>query len=163
AVVQDLHYTYDPAGNITRIGDKSLARLSNSGPADNASSDYTYDAIYRLIEATGREHIGQTSRVFDPPDSNRRDYPFAGLVDFLADPNDFQAMQPYTERYEYDAVGNFQTRRHTANVNGWTRSYEFTAVSLIEPSKQSNRLTKTSLGNGLAFPESYIYDDAQGN
>ena len=31
--------------------------------------DYTYDAIYRLIEAKGREHIGQTARL---PNSPRR-------------------------------------------------------------------------------------------
>ena len=45
-------------GNIIRIADASLARLSSSGPADNLPSDYTYDAVYRLIEATGPEHAG---------------------------------------------------------------------------------------------------------
>src|SRR5205823_1964731 len=88
AFVQDLHYTYDPAGNITRIADTSLARLSSTGPADNAPCDYTYDAIYRLIEAKGREHTGQTAHDFNPPDGNRRDFPFFGAH---AHPNDLQA------------------------------------------------------------------------
>src|SRR5262249_16082990 len=156
-VVQDLHYTYDPAGNISRIDDTSLARLSPS-VIDNAPSDYTYDAIYRLIEASGREHIGQTAHDFNP--QNRRDYDFVGLADFMAHPNDLQAMSRYTERYKYDRVGNFQFMRHIANGSGWTRDYEYKAGSLIEPGKKSNRLTKTT-ANG--FAETYSYTDALGN
>jgi RHS repeat-associated protein len=162
SVVQDLHYTYDPAGNLTRIADTSLARLSNSGPADNAPSDYTYDAIYRLVEATGREHIGQTARVFNPPDGNRRDYPFSGLTDFIAHPNDLQAMRLYTEQYDYDPVSNFKSMRHVANGGSWTRDYEYQAASLIEPAKQSNRLTKTTVGNGATNSETYTYTDSHG-
>ena len=156
-VVQDLHYTYDPAGNITRITDDSLRRLSSTGPADNAPSDYTYDASYRLIEATGREHIGQTAHDFNP--QNRRDYDFVGLADFVAHPNDLQAMRRYSERYEYDAVGNFAFMRHVANGGSWIRGYEYNETSLIEQAKQSNRLTKTTVGNHV---ESYTYKDTQG-
>src|SRR5206468_4962951 len=137
-LVQDLYYTYDPAGNITRIADKALARLSNSGPPDNAPCDYTYDAIYRLTEATGREHIGQTAHDFNP--QNRRDYDIVGLLDFIAHPNDFQAMRRYTERYEYDAVGNFRFMRHSADNGNWTREYKYEADSLTEPARRSNRL-----------------------
>jgi RHS repeat-associated protein len=161
-VVQEIYYTYDPAGNISRIADTSLTRLSSTGPADNAPCDYTYDAIYRLTEATGREHIGQAARVFDPPDGNRRDYPFAGLADFIAHPNDLQAMRRYTELYKYDAVGNFEFMRHITNGGGWTRDYEYAAASLIESVKQSNRLTKTTIGNGNTFPEAYTYTDTFG-
>ena len=78
----------------------------------------------------GREHIGQTAHDFNP--QNRRDYDFAGLADFIAHPNDLQAMRHYTERYEYDAVGNFQFMRHIANGGSWTRGYEYDAPSLIE-------------------------------
>ena len=35
--------------------------------------DYAYDAIYRLIETKGREHIGQMAFDFDPPNANFRD------------------------------------------------------------------------------------------
>jgi RHS repeat-associated protein len=155
-VVQDLCYTYDPAGNITRIEDEAIAGLSSTGPADNGPCEYTYDAIYRLIEATGREHIGQTTHDLKPVNGNQRDYPFAGL----AHPNDLQAMQRYTERYEYDAADNFQSMRHIANGGSWTRDYEYNAASLIEPDNKSNRLTRTTLGNA---PEIYTYVDAQGN
>ncbi len=113
------------------------------------------------IEATGREHIGQTAHNFNL--ENRRDYDFAGLADFIAHPNDLQAMRRYTERYEYDAVGNFQFMRHIANGGSWTRGYEYDEASLIETTKKSNRLTKTTVGNGANFPETYTYTDAHGN
>jgi len=74
-----------------------------------------------------------------------------------------QAMRNYTERYEHDGVGNFQLMRHIANGDGWTRGYEYTEASLLEPSKQSNRLTRTTVGNGLNHVEAYTYTDAQGN
>jgi RHS repeat-associated protein len=159
-VVQDLHYIYDPVGNITRMADTSLARLSSTGPEDNAPCDYIYDAIYRLIESTGREHIGQTAHNFSPPDGNRRDWPFFGSH---AHPNDLQAMRRYWEQYEHDAVGNFMTMRHIANGGGWIRDYDYNAASLLEPTKTSNRLTKTTVGNGVNFPEDYAYTDAQDN
>ena len=111
ATVQDLRYTYDPAGNITRITDDALPVIVHGSQQVTPVSDYTYDAIYRLIEATGREHIGQTAHDFDPLDGNFRDYPFAGLG---AHPNDLQALRNYTEQYEYDAVGNFENLIHQA-------------------------------------------------
>ena len=161
AVVQDLCYTFDPAGNITRIEDAALKTIFHNGQQVEPVCDYTYDAIYRLIEAKGREHIGQTAHEFNP--QNRRDYDFVGLADFIAHPNDVQTMRRYTEQYEYDAAGNFQFIRHVANAGNWTRGYEYNEASLIEPSKQSNRLTKTTIGNGATLAETYTYTDALGN
>jgi hypothetical protein len=157
-VVQDLHYTYDPAGNITRIEDAALVTIVHGSQKVEPLCDYAYDAIYRLVEATGREHIGQTAHDFEPPDGDGRDFPFLGL---RVHPNDLQAMRRYTERYEYDAVGNFEFMRHIANGGNWTRAYQYNEASLIEPSKQSNRLTNTSVGNGVNYVEAYTYKDTQ--
>jgi RHS repeat-associated protein len=162
AVVQDLHYTYDPVGNITHIEDTALQTIIHNNEPIRPVCTYAYDAIYRLIEAQGREHIGQTAHDFTPPDGHRRDFDFAGLADFLAHPHDMQAMRNYTERYEYDPVGNFQFMRHSANGGGWTRDYEYDAASLIEETQKSNRLTKTTVGTGTNFIETYTYTDAQG-
>lgn len=159
-IVQDLCYTYDPAGNITRIEDAALKTIFFNNEQVEPICAYTYDAIYRLIEAKGREHIGQTAFDFDPVDGNRRDFPFVGLRTQL---NDAQAMSNYTESYQYDGVGNFTFMRHIATAGTWKRNYEYNAPSLIEPLKQSNRLTKTVLGNGFNFTEAYTYIDAQGN
>lgn len=159
ATVQDLRYTYDPAGNITRIEDAALKTVFHDGQQVDPTGSYTYDALYRLIEAQGREHIGQTSFGFGPSDSSYRDYPFAGNQ---AHPNDLQALRNYTERYEYDATGNFAVLRHLANSGSWTRSYDYEEASLIEPGTPSNRLTRTRVGNGLNQSETYRYTDDQG-
>src|SRR6185503_5728885 len=57
--VQNLHYTYDPAGNITHIQDDAQQTVYFRNTRVEPSNDYTYDALYRLIQATGREHLGQ--------------------------------------------------------------------------------------------------------
>ena len=160
ATVQDLRYAYDPPGNITRIVDDALKTIFHDNQQVEPVCEYTYDAIYRLIKATGREHIGQSALHLDPPNGDFRDYPFAGLT---ANANDGQVMRNYSEQYEYDAVGNFAFMRHIANGGSWTRGYEYDANSLLEPTKQSNRLTQTTIGSGLNFSETYTYTDAQGN
>ena len=57
--VQDLQYTFDPAGNITHIQDNAQDTIYFNNLTVNPSNDYTYDAIYRLTLAGGREHLGQ--------------------------------------------------------------------------------------------------------
>ena len=161
SVVQDLRYSYDPVGNITRIEDVALKTIVHAGRNVEPVGSYTYDAVYRLIEAKGREHIGQNAFDFNPPNGDYRDYPFAG---HRAHPNDLQALRNYTERYEYDSVGNFMEFAHRFNGAGWTRRYEYqeSSLRLLEAGKKSNRLTRTSVGNGLNHVESYTHD-AHGN
>ncbi|HEX8110983.1 MAG TPA: SpvB/TcaC N-terminal domain-containing protein [Kofleriaceae bacterium] len=159
SLVQDLHYSYDSAGDITRIEDAALKTTFHDGQEVKPVGTYTYDAVYRLIEATGREHISQTAFDFNPSDGNYRDYPFAGSRAHL---NDLQALCNYIELYEYDPVGNFETLAHRANGAGWTRRYDYQDNSLLEANKMSNRLTRTMVGDGLDRAESYTYD-AHGN
>jgi RHS repeat-associated protein len=159
ATVQDLNYTYDSAGNITRIKDFALNTVFNGQKVDS-TSDYTYDPLYRLTDATGQEHIGQSAFAFTPPDGNYRDYPFVG-----AQKNNLQALRNYTEHYDYDAVGNFKTMAHVAGngAGNWTRGYTYNEASLLEPAKKSNRLSQTALqANGNPPAEPYKYD-AHGN
>lgn len=156
--VQDLRYTYDPVGNITRIEDAALSTIVFNNEEIEPICEYEYDALYRLIEAHGREHIGQTAQDLNPPNDNNRDYPFAGLADFSIHPNDAQALRNYTERYEYDGVGNFTSMQHIANGGSWTRRYEYLETSLTEGTKRSNRLSRTRIGAGANPAESYLYD-----
>ena len=160
--LQDLHYTYDPVGNITHIRDDAQQTIYFRNRRVEPSSDYTYDALYRLIEATGREHLGQidgTPNVPTPPDA------FNGFHTRLDHPGDGNAMGTYVERYVYDAVGNFLRMQHRGSDpahSGWTRSYAYDEASLIEPAKQSNRLSRTMVGNGNPITERYGHD-AHGN
>jgi RHS repeat-associated protein len=159
-VVQDLSYTYDPIGNITHIQDD--ADIQNvvffKNQRIEPSADYTYDAIYRLIQSSGREQLGMSGSGLSPPSpSSYSDAPRTGLIS----PSDGNAMGIYTEQYQYDAAGNFLQLIHRganpANP-GWTRSYVYNEVSLVEPGKMSNRLTSTAISGSQPLNEPYTYD-----
>lgn len=147
AVLQDLFYTYDPVGNITRIQDDAQQTIYFNNQVVLPHWDYSYDPIYRLIAAAGREHIGQTGQPETSWDDEFR-------VN-LPHPSDGQAMRNYTEQYFYDAVGNFERLTHQAANGNWTRAYAYNEASLIEPGKQSNRLSSTTVGTRT---EPYTYD-----
>ncbi|HET6478871.1 MAG TPA: RHS repeat-associated core domain-containing protein [Actinoplanes sp.] len=143
--VQNLHYTYDPSGNITHIHDDAQQTIYFRNKRVEPSADYTYDAVYRLIEATGREHLGQVGGA--PVPSSYNDMPRVGILFSASDGN---AMGRYLERYVYDSVGNFQEMIHRGSDPahpGWTRAYVYDEPSLLEPGKHSNRLTSTTLGS----------------
>ncbi len=150
--LQDLSYTYDPTGNITHIQDDAQQTIYFNNQVVDPHNDYTYDAIYRLIHAEGREHIGQVSQ----PETTWSD-------EFrvkLPHPQNGQAMRRYTERYEYDPVGNFERMIHQTTNGNWTRTYTYNEASQLEPIKKSNRLSSTIVGraSGDLQPEIYPYD-----
>jgi RHS repeat-associated protein len=158
---QNLHYTYDPTGNITHIRDDAQQTIYFRNRRVEPSADYTYDAIYRLIVATGREHLGQAGAA--PVPGSWNDEPRTGLLFSASDGN---AMGRYLERYVYDAVGNFQKMIHRGSdpVNpGWTRVYTYDEASLLEPGKHSNRLTSTTIGATSAVYSGGGGYDAHGN
>ena len=142
--VQDLNYTYDPVGNVTHIRDDAQQRVYFRNQRVDSSGDYTYDALYRLIEATGREHLGQIGA--SPLPGSYNDNP---RVRVLLSASDGNAMSRYLERYIYDAVGNLNQIIHRGSdpaSPGWTRNFFYNEASQIEAAKQSNRLTSTTVG-----------------
>ena len=154
ATVQDLHYTFDPAGNITRIEDAALQTVFNANQQVDSVADYTYDPLYRLISATGREHVGQSAFSFAPANGNYRDYPF------VARPSKaISRLRNYTEIYAYDPLGNLLSMAHQAAGGGWTRAYSYNEASVVEPAKVSNRLSQTALqASPIPSVEKYSYD-----
>lgn len=147
--LQNVEYTYDAYGNVTRITDAANQRVFFGGAVAESGMDLTYDPLYRLIEARGREHAGQQA----DPEALRADAPGAPLPH----PSDVQALRPYTERYSYDPVGNLQRLVHLAPGGGWTRRFQYAERSLIDHSQTSNRLSSTQVGS--ASPETYEYDE----
>ena len=91
-----MRYTYDPIGNIVRIEDAAQQDIYFRNARVEPSARYGYDALSRLVRATGREHLGQGGRT--RPD---------GPVDARAalHPADGDAMGRYAERYDYDIAG----------------------------------------------------------
>lgn len=139
-ILQDLAYTFDPVGNITRQFDNAQKTVFYGGQQVEAQSDYIYDAIYRLIEGAGREHTGQVS--FGSQD-NWDD----GWCNLSLQPNSPLQLRNYTEKYFYDMVGNLTRMQHIAGATGsWTRTYQYNAAS--------NQLVKTTTG-GTSYAYTY--------
>lgn len=84
-------------------------------------TDYTYDACYRLIKASGQEHLRQATGapsgpILPSPDSS-------GQVR-LDQPGDGNAMGRYFETYTYDSTDNLLSMKHEGtdpSHPGWTR------------------------------------------
>jgi RHS repeat-associated protein len=170
--LQNLRYTYDPSGNITHIQDDAQQTIYFRNQRIEPSSDYTYDALYRLIQARGREHLGQQGNGDrNPPTAPDAFNAFHTRQDH---PNTLEAMGTYVERYVYDIVGNLLQMQHRGSDPahaGWTRAYTHAETSLIEDGsggalpKTSNRLSRTTLNpNGVQPPQVEPYQhDRHGN
>ncbi|MBO9545435.1 SpvB/TcaC N-terminal domain-containing protein [Caulobacter sp.] len=140
ARLQDDRYWYDPVGNVTRIAHAAEAqRIWNGGlaPPDN---DYTYDSLYQLRVATGRQQAGMTAA--------------GALAPPAADPSQSVA---FIERYTVDPSGNLTEISHTANASGgqgsWTNRFAVSATS--------NHAVPADWVQGGKTPDDYY--DANGN
>ncbi|MGC1376961.1 MAG: toxin TcdB middle/C-terminal domain-containing protein, partial [Anaerolineales bacterium] len=161
--VQNLRYTYDPTGNITAIRDDAQQTVYFRNHRVEPSAEYTYDAIYRLTEASGREHLGQTGGQRNPPRQADHDDSFHMNQPL---PNSDEVMGRYSETYNYDPVGNFLEMIHAGSdpANpGWTRHYLYEPDPANPLVPKSNRLTQTTPpGPNEGNHTDYTYD-AHGN
>jgi RHS repeat-associated protein len=132
--LQDFAYRYDLVGNILEI----QARTPESGipntllGTDALDRAFTYDPIYRLLSATGRE-------ADRPPE----------LPDWLDQPRGTDATRTrgYTERYQYDVAGNMLQLQHQTQNDSFNRDFALEAIN--------NRLKTVSKGE-MNF--TYTYD-----
>ena len=131
-VLQNLFYTFDAVGNITHIEDKAIPISFFANSIIEPISEYTYDALYRLAEATGREN--NEALIFGDCD-NWNDKPFIHAMD----PGNPMAVRDYKQHYKYDAVGNIMEMKHLAVGGNWTRGYEYET--------DNNRLKRTFIGD----------------
>ncbi len=157
--IQNLHYTYDPLGNVTHIRDDAQQTIYFRNRRVEPSADYIYDSLSRLIEATGREHLGLAGVTPNPPTTPDA---FNGFHTALDHPGNGNAVGNYVEQYIYDAVGNILSMQHRGSDPvhaGWTRSYLYNETSQLEAAKFNNRLSQTIVG---AATDTYRYEDSAG-
>lgn len=142
--LQDWRYTFDPIGNITHIEDTCASITFFGNQKVKGVNEYTYDALYRLVEASGREN--DTALNFSKKD-NWNDEAFIQDLN----PNDPMAMRNYVQQFKYDQVGNILEMKHMASGNNWVRHLEY--------EKLSNRLSSTQIG---AQTYNYVYQQEHG-
>lgn len=143
--VQDLQYWYDPVGNITLQRDASLQTVFFANSIVKPENDYTYNALYRLVEASGRQHEGMGA---SPEPSSQNDYYRVGKA-YKADET---KMRNYTQYYTYDEVGNMTKMKHSIPSTtslSWTRTFDMDVAN--------NRMLQSETGSALQ-PEYYDYD-----
>ncbi|ACV63633.1 YD repeat protein [Desulfofarcimen acetoxidans DSM 771] len=144
--LQDIVYAYDPAGNVTRIRDNSYRTVFCSQQIIEPLSDYSYNALYQLVSATGRQHPGILA------DTHR--YGFKQSIFRPINPpnlNDGNNLENYRENYNYDEAGNLTTIRHISASASWTRQ--------IDISADSNRTVQITSFNGTKDFCKTIYDN----
>jgi RHS repeat-associated protein len=139
APLQDFSYEYDLVGNILRIGDRTPeSGIPNSQLGEDAlDRAFTYDPIYRLLSATGREC----------------DVPLP-LPPWIDEPRcvDRTRTRGYTEQYQYDLAGNMLELQH--QVSGSNATHR--VMNLVAG---NNRLASVTIGQ---TDYRYTYD-ANGN
>ncbi|MBL8742374.1 MAG: RHS repeat-associated core domain-containing protein, partial [Myxococcales bacterium] len=139
--LQELSYTFDPSGNIVQVSDTAQQPVFFNNAVVLPANEYRYDAIYRLKEASGREHSSIGDVQVDHNDVPLQSLPHA---------NSPNSVRNYTETFEYDQVGNILQMFHSAEATPaatWTRNYSYSAGS--------NRLLSTSAPGGSV---SYVHD-----
>jgi RHS repeat-associated protein len=136
-LLQDFSYQYDLAGNVLRITDltpgsgvrnnPNAARFPTLAPGlaagDVLVRECSYDPLYRLVQATGRE----CSTITHPRPWLERPWPndsCCGYHPAAPDQNNARDLTSlYTETYAYDAAGNMISLAHSGSGNLWTRRF----------------------------------------
>lgn len=142
-VLQNLYYTYDAVGNITENIDDAFEPVFFKNQNINPISKYTYDAIYRLTKAEGRENS-----TFNTPPTNNTGALINGTFPKITD----NTLRNYTQHYQYDPVGNVLKMRHqtTNDPERWTRYYSYKG--------KNNQLLKTWTGANETNAINYRHD-----
>ncbi len=124
-VLQELRYEYDPVGNVLSFSNDAEKTRFWRNQKIAAEHRYTYDNLYQLASATGREMAGIAQQ-----DSR---------LSALIVPPDSLTYTNYTRTYTYDAGGNLTQIRHSAPAsgNGYTTN--------ITVSDRSNRAVLSTL------------------
>ncbi len=170
APLQDLAYQHDLVGNIVGLVERTPGSGVRANPEAGLITDpelrarvaegsalarrFTYDPLYRLVSATGRECAG------GGPLEPWADGPRCGFdgADH-ATPNQGNApslTSVYGETYSYDDAGNLVRLRHTSGVGASARETSVRQLGLVPG---ANRLRTLAAGS-TEFAYTY---DANGN
>ncbi|UAY55447.1 SpvB/TcaC N-terminal domain-containing protein [Arachidicoccus terrestris] len=132
-VLQDISYSYDPAGHTVSTTDQRSAVAYYKNQKVAPRSTYRYDPIYRIISAQGRTLPGLNV-------GKQNNTPKIGLPPSKATgASDLQNLENYTQRFSYDFGDNLILKRHLAASGNWSQ--------VLTMEETSNRLDTVYFGN----------------
>ncbi|WP_248919896.1 RHS repeat protein [Pseudomonas entomophila] len=131
-VLQELHYTYDPVGNVLGRVDEALAITYWRNQKVEPRNTYDYDSLYQLVSAKGREMAGGGKL-------GSARLPFQAF--------DYATYTNYTRLYTYDTAGNLTRIEHQADASGNSHTTDITV------SDRSNRAVTSELASGAVDVE----------
>ncbi|ACK45138.1 RHS repeat domain-containing protein [Shewanella baltica] len=101
-VLQDLRYEYDPVGNVLNIHNDAEETRFWRNQKVVPENTYTYDSLYQLVSATGREMASAGAQDSHLP---RATSPLS---------TDNAAYTNYSRTYTYDSAGNLIQISHSS-------------------------------------------------
>ncbi|QCI12111.1 RHS repeat protein [Pseudomonas putida] len=110
-VLQDLRYTYDAVGNVLKVRDDAEAIRFWRNQKIEPECTYSYDSLYQLASATGREMANAARQGRQPPERQALDN---------------ATLTQYTRTYDYDSAGNLMRIRHSAPASGNSYTLDIT-------------------------------------
>ena len=123
-VFQDLRYEYDPVGNVLCVTNDAEETRFWHNQKVVPENRYTYDTLYQLVSATGREMANAGQQSSSLPDVS---------------PFDKATYTNYTRNYVYDRAGNMTQIRHSAPATNNNYTTDITV------SQRSNRAVLKTL------------------
>ncbi len=142
-VLQSLVYGYDNTGNVTSITDNLVATRYYQNQVTDGQKEFSYDALYQLLEVTGRENAGN------------KIIPYSSLPAALTPiPTDNSQYVNYTRTWIWDDSGNLQSLAHTGAGN-------YTRTMVTETT--SNRSVQMNDGGAQDSDEVSQWFDNNGN
>ncbi|WP_206429728.1 RHS repeat-associated core domain-containing protein [Pseudomonas chlororaphis] len=124
-LLQALAYQYDPIGNLLAITDTAKTTRHTRNQRVVPGNQYTYDALYQLCQASGRENAnaGQQTQALPP-----------AIVPLWQEANE---LTNYTRTYTYDRANNLTAIQHVG-------LHPYTQQMVV--ASTSNRAVQQTLG-----------------
>ena len=132
--LQDLHYRYDPVGNILHLEDKAQPVVFFKNQRVEPINRYRYDSLYQLVEASGRQVMPAT---YGP-----------ALPALLPTPLDPNQLTHYTQTFNYDFAGNLLTR-HQSGAPTFSMKTSRTSNRSLALQEDGERLEEEDIVNGF--------------